>query len=102
MTFARVVINLIFFSFLFWSGYKDVVIGAPYYTSSVGTWVGRIFIYAGSVGGLIKVQTIVGTTADWRLGFSVAGGLSIDGDSYNDVVCGLPTAKKVLYECEVG
>jgi hypothetical protein len=76
-------------------GFNDVAIGAPFYTNGDNEYAGRIFLYQGSSSGLQLSQTIVGEAADWRLGFSIAGGFDIDGDAYNDMVVGLPKLQRV-------
>ncbi len=67
-------------------GYADVVVGAPYASSSTGF----VSVYSGSAGGVTTsgATTLTGTEADGNFGFSVAGAGDVDGDGFGDLVVG--------------
>ncbi len=73
-------------------GYEDIIVGAPLHDYSGATDAGKVFVYYGGSSG-------VSTTASWtyeanssgmKLGTSVAGAGSVDGDNYSDIIIGAP------------
>jgi len=71
-------------------GYADFAIGAPQADPGGRANAGRVGLYSGSDGSLIRA--IDGTSGGDRLGSSVAGLGDIDGDGYDDLVIGAPEA----------
>lgn len=70
-------------------GYDDVIVGAPY----AGTTNGAAIVFFGASGTTMDMTpdgTIVGTTADDHLGWSVAGAGDVNCDGYADVIVGVP------------
>ncbi|XP_063282280.1 integrin alpha-7 isoform X1 [Pelobates fuscus] len=75
-------------------GYKDIAVGAPFDDN------GKVFIYFGSRTGLITkpAQVLDGIGAGVRtFGYSLSGGLDIDGNSYPDLAVGSLSDAVVLY-----
>ncbi|MBK7442831.1 MAG: FG-GAP repeat protein [Bacteroidetes bacterium] len=70
-------------------GYDDIVIGAPTYTS--GQYEeGCICVYHGSASGInLTMATLIqGNQASANFGSSVAIGMSVNGDEYDDLIVG--------------
>uniref|UniRef100_A0A8C5M6P2 Integrin subunit alpha 7 n=1 Tax=Leptobrachium leishanense TaxID=445787 RepID=A0A8C5M6P2_9ANUR len=75
-------------------GFKDVAVGAPFEDD------GKVYIYLGSRNGLITkpAQILDGIGVGVRtFGYSLSGGLDIDGNSYPDLVVGSLSDTVVLY-----
>jgi pimeloyl-ACP methyl ester carboxylesterase len=70
-------------------GYADVIVGAPYYEGGEG---GRAYVYQGSAAGLNS--TVAWTSEGDRVygGYRISVGTAgdVNGDSYADVIVGLP------------
>jgi len=78
-------------------GYNDVVIGAPYEND----FRGAVYVYMGSATGLATkyTQKVLASTLDSGLrafGRSLAGGMDLDSNGYNDVVVGAYASDKVV------
>ncbi|XP_069826167.1 integrin alpha-7 isoform X1 [Dendropsophus ebraccatus] len=75
-------------------GYKDIAVGAPFDGS------GKVFIYHGSKAGLVTkpAQVLDGISVGVStFGYSLSGGLDIDGNSYPDLAVGSLADTVVLY-----
>ncbi|KAM4046757.1 integrin alpha-7 isoform 3-T3 [Anomaloglossus baeobatrachus] len=75
-------------------GFKDIAVGAPFDGS------GKVFIYHGSKTGLVTkpAQVLDGVSVGVNtFGYSLSGGLDIDGNSYPDLVVGSLADTVVLY-----
>ncbi|XP_056418158.1 integrin alpha-7 isoform X3 [Hyla sarda] len=75
-------------------GFKDIAVGAPFDGS------GKVFIYLGSKTGLVTkpVQVLDGISVGVNtFGYSLSGGLDIDGNSYPDLAVGSLADTVVLY-----
>ncbi|XP_041478160.1 integrin alpha-V-like [Lytechinus variegatus] len=79
-------------------GYDDLVVSAPMFTDEersidAGWEVGKIFIYYNDQQGsfsIDNVDTIIGTGAGCRFGYSLAALGDINGDGFNDLAVGAP------------
>ncbi|XP_066441595.1 integrin alpha-7 isoform X1 [Eleutherodactylus coqui] len=75
-------------------GFKDIAVGAPFDGS------GKVFIYHGSKAGLVTkpAQVLDGVSVGIStFGYSLSGGLDIDGNSYPDLAVGSLADTVVLY-----
>ncbi|KAL1265145.1 hypothetical protein QQF64_003172 [Cirrhinus molitorella] len=75
-------------------GYEDIAVGAPFDGD------GKVFIYRGSSSGIDTKpsQVIDGLNAGVkRLGYSISGGLDVDGNFYPDLAIGSLSDQVVLY-----
>ncbi|XP_069509821.1 integrin alpha-7 isoform X1 [Ambystoma mexicanum] len=75
-------------------GFKDIAIGAPFDGS------GKVYIYHGSSLGIVTkpAQVLDGVGVGVKtFGYSIAGGLDIDGNSYPDLLVGSLSDTVVLY-----
>ncbi len=72
-------------------GYSDVIVGAPYFNNGE-TGEGRVYLYLGSVSGLVAYPSCIleCNIAGSNLGTSVAAAGDVNGDGYSDVVAGAP------------
>ncbi|KAM8856284.1 integrin alpha-6 isoform 1-T1 [Spinachia spinachia] len=76
--------------------YKDIAIGAPYDDGGAG----RVFIYHGSAQGIqtSPAQILSGKTHNTRLfGYSLAGNMDLDSNSYPDVAVGSLSDTALIY-----
>jgi hypothetical protein len=67
---------------------STVVVGAPYFDSGDRTDRGRVYIYNGMTGALLKTKT--GSKAKDRFGWSVSGGVDVNRDGQPDIIVGAP------------
>jgi hypothetical protein len=67
-------------------GYDDVIVAAPAYDN----WTGRVYVYAGSPGGLgdTPIFTASGEGPSNAFGRSVGTAGDVDADGYSDIVIG--------------
>ncbi|KAM4701627.1 integrin alpha-7 isoform 2-T2 [Discoglossus pictus] len=75
-------------------GFKDIAVGAPFDGN------GKVFIYLGSPTGLVtkEAQILDGVSVGvTTFGYSLSGGLDIDGNTYPDLVVGSLSDTVVLY-----
>ncbi|XP_018102878.1 integrin alpha-7 isoform X1 [Xenopus laevis] len=75
-------------------GFKDVAIGAPYDGN------GKVYIYHGSSKGLVTkpAQILDGISVGIKtFGYSLSGGLDVDGNSYPDLLVGSLSDTVVLF-----
>jgi hypothetical protein len=73
-------------------GYKDVVVGAPYYSNGQ-TAEGAVFVYYGAANGIAPnalFTVLERNVANGHFGEVISGGGDVNGDGYNDVVVGAP------------
>lgn len=70
-------------------GYADVVVGVPFYKEGTVTNQGRVYVFDGSGGCIIKVLTYPGTARAVKFGFSVAIG-HFTGGVKPDIIVGAP------------
>ena len=70
-------------------GYDDVIVGAPLNPVG-GQYAGKVYVYLGGPGGLVKPAAFVATgeNAGDDFGFSVAGAGDVNGDGFDDLVVG--------------
>src|SRR5262249_33186619 len=68
-------------------GVRDILVGAPDYASETDPALGRITIYSGKTGALLREQ--VGEVGDF-LGWAVADADDVDGDGVEDYLVGAP------------
>uniref|UniRef100_A0A8C1ZF89 Integrin subunit alpha 7 n=1 Tax=Cyprinus carpio TaxID=7962 RepID=A0A8C1ZF89_CYPCA len=81
-----------------WDGYEDVAVGAPFDGD------GKVFIYRGCSSGIDTKpsQVLDGLNAGVkRLGYSISGGLDVDGNFYPDLAIGSLSDQVVLYSVDV-
>ncbi|MAF64326.1 MAG: hypothetical protein CMJ84_01530 [Planctomycetes bacterium] len=69
-------------------GFDDLIVGAMHDPSG-GTESGAVFVYSGSDGTLLHSWTGAGNGE--RHGAAVAGAGDVNGDGFDDVICGSPT-----------
>jgi hypothetical protein len=76
--------------------YDDLLVGAPF-TQADGV-VGKVFLYRGSSTGITSaaVDSVPGSTAGARFGFSVCSAGDWDADGYMDVAVGAPFAGPIV------
>uniref|UniRef100_A0A8C2ET04 Integrin subunit alpha 7 n=1 Tax=Cyprinus carpio TaxID=7962 RepID=A0A8C2ET04_CYPCA len=77
-----------------WDGYEDIAVGAPFDGD------GKVFIYRGCSSGIDTKpsQVLDGLNAGVkRLGYSISGGLDVDGNFYPDLAIGSLSDQVVLY-----
>lgn len=80
-------------------GYGDFAVGAPY-AGPEGR--GAVYIYQGSPDGLLEKfsQVIYGreiSTSVQTFGFSIAGGLDLDGNLYPDMIVGAYDSSRAMF-----
>jgi len=70
-------------------GYDDVIVGAPRNPEG-GQYAGKVYVYLGGPGGLLKPAAFVATgeNAGDDFGFSVAGAGDVNGDGFGDLIVG--------------
>jgi len=72
-------------------GFADIAVGAPFYSSGTTSEAGRVYLYhGGSPMNALPDKTFTGSASMAHLGWSVAGGVSVDGDTDMDLVAGAP------------
>lgn len=71
-------------------GYDDVLIGSPYYPGGATSQAyGRVYLLSGGAGmDNVPDLTFDGLVAHDQFGWSVDGGLDLNGDDYNDIIVG--------------
>ena len=85
-------------------GYDDLAVGSPYVDndSSGDRGHGAVFIFRGGVSGIDHEpsQSIRAIHLDTKMrgfGFSLAGGLDLDGNKYPDLIVGAPNSGQTVY-----
>ncbi|XP_030613631.1 integrin alpha-6 isoform X2 [Archocentrus centrarchus] len=76
--------------------YKDIAIGAPHADSGIG----KVYIYHGSAQGIrtTQAQVLSGKDHNIRLfGYSLAGNMDLDGNSYPDLAVGSLSDSALIY-----
>jgi len=68
-------------------GFVDFAIGSPQFVNSSGITTGRVSVYSGKDGSVIRA---VNGAADSRFGYALANPGDLDGDSVGDLVVGAP------------
>lgn len=71
-------------------GLDDVIVGAPGENPAGFDSAGRVYIYSGATGALIRVNSSPNDQVNGRFGWSVAGVDDLDGDGLGDYVVGAP------------
>ncbi len=72
-------------------GRTDIVVGVPYEDNQFGhANAGRVYVYSGSTGILLKTLSSPHPEANGRFGFSVAGMGDANGDARGDIIIGAP------------
>lgn len=69
-------------------GFDDVIVGAPGETVSGNANSGRVYIFSGATGLLIRTHTSPNGAANGRFGGSVSGIADINGDGRGDYIVG--------------
>jgi len=69
-------------------GVDDYIVAAPYHDTSVGNMAGRISVYSGGSGLLIRTQD--GSTSSYNLGASMAAIRDLDADGVGDYLVSAP------------
>lgn len=74
-------------------GYEDIVVGAPFYSSSTYNGKGAVFVFQGTDTGVVaspfESWSFVHQN-DARVGMSVAHGGDLNADGFDDVLVGVP------------
>ncbi len=71
-------------------GTPDVIVGAPSAAPGGRPFAGSVFVFSGADGS--SLFQFDGPSAGDALGFSVLGGMDLDGDGVPDIVAGAPSA----------
>lgn len=73
-------------------GYSDVIVGAPFTANMGQTYMGRVYLYAGSAAGLPVAPTWTAPGDEYMamFGWSVATAGDVNGDGYSDILVGAP------------
>uniref|UniRef100_S4RR32 Integrin subunit alpha 6 n=1 Tax=Petromyzon marinus TaxID=7757 RepID=S4RR32_PETMA len=72
-------------------GFQDVAVGAPFEES------GRVYIYSGGPSGVITKPAQVWHASQPGFGYSLSGGLDVDGNLYPDLLVGSLSDQVVLF-----
>lgn len=81
-------------------GFPDVIVGAPL-DNLVGAQSGRAFVFSGQTGSII--WTFTPTSSGGKLGWSVDGAGDVDGDNFDDLIVGAPSAEMaMIYSGQTG
>jgi hypothetical protein len=72
------------------NGRGDVVVGAPYEDASGVPGAGRVYVYNGATGMLMRVLTSPTPRVNGAFGYAVAGVPDMDGDGRGDILVGAP------------
>jgi hypothetical protein len=70
-------------------GRADLIVGAQY-AGNIGTLSGRLYLYSGATGQLIR--SLDGLTQNEQFGQYVAGAGDVNNDGFDDVMAGSPSA----------
>ncbi len=76
-------------------GFKDILIGAPYYTEDSFNITGAAFAFSGRTDALLQGNR--GTQHNGLFGFSMAGIGDIDGDGTHEYVVGAPEESSSIF-----
>ncbi|MEW6741758.1 MAG: integrin alpha [Planctomycetota bacterium] len=72
-------------------GRADLLVGAPYHDGPAGTRSGKVYLYSGSTGLLIRAWNgEAGGELGDLFGFSVSGAGDVDGDLVEEIIVGAP------------
>jgi hypothetical protein len=71
-------------------GHDDVIVGAPGENGGGVSDAGRVYIYSGATGALIRAHSSPNDTIDGAYGFAVAGVEDLTGDGRGDYLVGAP------------
>ena len=75
-------------------GVPDVLVASPYYDGANGVNCGRVTLYSGANGSVLR--TFQGPAPSARMGYSLASPGDLTGDGFDDALVGMPGAARAV------